>query len=162
MSGRNRAFVTVVSIAGAAVWLLSAAPVLADGPTITPLPFGPPIFGSVCNSTVPVEIAAYTDNDVAKIFYENGQTVREIVTGALKLTFTNLMSGKSIVENLSGPGFFTFNPDGSQTLVMTGLNAGWIGDLETSGRIVVNISPTGVVTVESPVHHSTNLCTALS
>ena len=80
----------------------------------------------------------------------------------MKLTLTNMSSGKTISENVSGPGFVTINPDGSATVIITGLSSGQLGDLATSGRIVFDIAPDGTVTLASPVHHSTNLCTALS
>jgi hypothetical protein len=150
--------VTVVGFA----WLMAAVPAAADGPTRVPVPFGPPMVVPVCMPAFEVLVAATTDNEVSKDFYENGQLVKVITTGSLKLTLTNLTSGKTISENVSGPGFATINPDGSVTVIVTGLSLGQLGDLATSGRIVFDIAPDGTVTLASPVHHSTSICAALS
>ena len=150
--------VTVVGF----VWLMAAVPAAADGPIRVPVPFGPPMVVPVCMPAFEVLVAATTDNEVSKDFYENGQLVKIITTGSLKLTLTNMTSGKTISENVSGPGFVTINPDGSATVIVTGLSLGQLGDLATSGRIVFDIAADGTVTLASPVHHSTSLCTALA
>ena len=152
----------MLAIVMVVAWLVAATPAAADGPTRTPQSFGPPFVGSVCDPPVPVLVTATSDNEVSKNFYQNGQLIRVITTGSLKLTLTNLVTGKTISENISGPGTLTLNPDGSGTLVARGLNSGQIGDLTTSGRLVFAVAPDGTTTLLSPVHHSTNLCTALS
>jgi hypothetical protein len=151
-------FVTVLGF----VWLAAAVPAAADGPIRVPVPFGPPVVVSVCMPAFEILVAATADNEVSKMFYENGRLAKIITTGSLQLTVTNLTSGKTISENVSGPGFVTFNPDGSAKFVITGLSLGQLGDLATSGRIVFDIAPDGTVTLASPVHHSTSLCAALS
>ena len=42
-------------------------------------------------------------------------------------TLTNVLTGESIIVNISGPGNFTLYQDGSATLVGTGLWS-WFGD----------------------------------
>ncbi len=144
------------------VWLMAAVPAAADGPIRVPVPFGPPMVVPVCMPAFEVLVASTTDTEVSKVFYENGRLVKIITTGSLKLTLTNMTSGKTISENVSGPAFVTINPDGSVTVVITGLSLGQLGDLATSGRIVFDIAPDGTVTLASPVHNSTSICTALS
>jgi len=145
-----------------AAWLLAATPAMANGPPERRSASGRPFVGSVCDPPVPVLVTATTDNEVSKSFYQNGQLIRVITTGALKLTLTNMVNGKTISENIGGPGTLTLNPDGSGTLVVRGLNSGQVGDLTTSGRLVFDVAPDGATTLVSPIHHSTNLCTALS
>jgi hypothetical protein len=144
------------------VWLVAAVPAAADGPIRVPVPFGPPVVVPVCMPAFEILVAATTDNEVSKLFYENGRLAKIITTGSLHLTVTNMTSGKTISENVSGPAFVTFNPDGSATVVITGRSLGQLGDLATAGRIVFGIAPDGTVTLASPVHHSTSLCAALS
>ncbi len=43
-----------------------------------------------------------------------------LITGALRVSFTNLQTGKTLIENVSGPGHLTANPDGSATVVARG------------------------------------------
>jgi hypothetical protein len=43
-----------------------------------------------------------------------------LITGALRVSFTNLQTGKTITENVSGPEHITANPDGSATVVSRG------------------------------------------
>ena len=43
-----------------------------------------------------------------------------LITGALKVSFTNLQTRKTITENVSGPAHLTANPDGSATVVSRG------------------------------------------
>ena len=70
---------------------------------------------------------------------------------------TNLITGKTIVVNISGPGQLTFGADGSFTLVGTGLWS-WTrvnpatlapGIFLTQGRFVLSISASGVRTFTS-------------
>jgi hypothetical protein len=69
-------------------------------------------------------------------------------TGNLVVRFTNLDTGKTIVENASGPGTYTFYPDGSFLTDLHGLNffefgphgqanTGEPGLVFTSGHVVV-------------------------
>ena len=134
----------------------------AAGPVRVELNFGPPIVLHGACPTFDLQLTAATDREVAKEFFADGQLARIITTGSLTVTFENLTTGKTVIENLSGPGTQTFNPDGSSTLVIEGLNAGWIGDLVTSGRIVLTLAADGTVTSYSAVPHSASLCALLS
>ena len=43
-----------------------------------------------------------------------------LLTGAIKVTLTNLSTGKAIAQNVSGPGKVTFHADGSLTVATKG------------------------------------------
>lgn len=85
-----------------------------------------------------------------------------------KETLTNLVTGKTVVVNVSGPADYTFGADGSFTLVGTGL-WGWNRDpatlapgmFLTSGRFVFSISASGVRTFTS-TGTEINLCAQLA
>ena len=76
----------------------------------------------------------------------------------VKQTMTNLVTGKTMVVNVSGPGDGTFNADGSFTIVGRGL-WGWApggffnplpyGLFLTKGRFVYSVSASGVATFTS-------------
>jgi len=58
---------------------------------------------SACG-TGDVQIHIDTNNEYANTFYDqDGNVVRTRITGALKETFTNLETGKSVSLNVSGP-----------------------------------------------------------
>ena len=85
---------------------------------------------------------------------------------------TNLVTGKTIVVNIAGPGHLTFGADGSFTRVGTGPWT-WLvnpdilpGTIEpglflTQGRFVFSISPSGVRTFTS-TGNTTDLCAELA
>jgi len=86
-----------------------------------------------------------------------------------KETMTNLVTGKTVVVNVSGPGHYTFGADGSFTLVGTGLWS-WNnrdpatlapGMFLTEGRFVLSISASGVRTFTS-TGPTINLCDQLA
>jgi hypothetical protein len=86
-----------------------------------------------------------------------------------KETLTNLVTGKTVVVNVSGPGQYTFGADGSFTLVGTGLWS-WTnrnpatfapGMFLTEGRFVLSISASGVRTFTS-TGTTINLCDQLA
>ena len=87
----------------------------------------------------------------------------------IKQTLTNLVTGKTIGVNVSGPADFTFGADGSFTLVGTG-NWSWNGGdpatlapgmFLTSGRFVYSVSASGVPTWTS-TGTKINLCAQLA
>ena len=87
----------------------------------------------------------------------------------LMQTMTNLVTGKIIVVDASGPGVSTTGTDGSYTLVGTG---SWVwtnhdpatlapGMFLTKGRFVLSFSASGVRTFTSP-GTTINLCAQLA
>jgi hypothetical protein len=86
----------------------------------------------------PVELTFLTNKEVATTFYDrDGNVVRTLTTGALKVRATNLETGKSIDLNISGPG--VSYPDG------TSINRGswfyWYPPGNPQGQ------PTGIIVV---------------
>jgi hypothetical protein len=91
----------------------------ADKPTRTLIPSA----GDFTSTDCGFNVAVHVEKDQLAILTfrdDEGNVVREILTGAIKWTLTNVNTGESIFVNLSGPGFSTTNPDGSSTFVGTG------------------------------------------
>ncbi len=155
-----RKLIAAACAIGASVFISSIA--MADTVTRVPSPVPSPfIFRGLCQFDVLAQ--AITNNEFRTTFVnQDGVMVKQIVTGALVVTFTNLSNGKSIIENISGPGVITFNPNGSVTLDILGREAGFPGDTIGAGRTVIQISPTGVATVVSQVGNYTSLCGLLA
>jgi hypothetical protein len=112
----------------------------------TPFDVGP----QVCGFTIHVGIVADNEYFTHQETLPDGTLIQQ-VNGRLVESFTNTDTGKTIVENLSGPGVFTTFPDGSFLVDGTGLNAqffGPIGQANTgepgfvlsSGHLVVHFS----------------------
>jgi hypothetical protein len=62
------------------------------------------------------------NKEYTKILKTADGSMTFLFTGAITASFTNLQTGKTITENMPGPGKFFGNPDGSFTEVHTGLN----------------------------------------
>lgn len=142
--------------------LLVSSTAMADTVTRTPSPVPSPfVFVGLCPH-IDVLAQAVTNNEFTTTFVnQNGVMVKQIVTGALVVTFTNLSNpSKSLTENISGPGIITFNPDGSVTLDILGREFGFPGDTIGAGRTVIQISPTGVAVMQ--VGNYQSLCSLLS
>lgn len=143
--------VVVVAVVGLFAALIVPA-AIAGQPTIQRIPFedhfvspscGFPVQGDATGTVVDI---SYTD---ALGNFHEFQAAPQA-----KLTLTNLVTGKTIVVNNSGPGDVTFGADGSFTQVGTGL-WGWArvnpvtlapGIFLTQGRFVLSFSASGVRT----------------
>jgi hypothetical protein len=126
--------------------------------------------GKACPFAVQNELLI--DNTYALFFpaNENGDQ-RVIITGHLVAKVTNLDNGNSLVENISGPGFFTFHADGSFDAVLAGrasiqlyptdIPAGPVA-LLNSGRLVVTLTAMSQLILHDQLGHVENICTALA
>jgi hypothetical protein len=98
-----------------------------------------------------------------------------LITGTLKVSLTNAQTGKTITENVSGPGKLTTFPDGSATetakghngpLVLTPADAKRFGlpaASVTSGALTVSFGANGHITSLSLKGHVlVDVCAALS
>jgi hypothetical protein len=155
-SPMKRLFAAACAI-GASVVMSSAA--MADTVTRTPSPVPTLTFTGICSFPFlaqPVINGEYTISFVN----QNAALVKQIVAGALIVNFTNLTTQKTITENVSGPGIFTFNADGSITFDAMGTAFGFtvIG----AGRVVIQIAPNGTATIVSQVGHFQDFCSLLS
>jgi hypothetical protein len=94
------------------------------------------------------------------------------ITGKLVMSFTNEDTGKTIVENVSGPGTLTFPPDGSFRFDAQGLgvfiftpadqaSVGEPGIAFFSGHLVVTFPPTGPAQSVTLSGKQTNGCALL-
>ena len=103
----------------------------------------------------PIHVAVVSDNEyiVHDTFKADGTEILQI-TGKLVMSFTNEDTGKSVVENTSGPGTITFPRDGSFAEDAHGNGAfpfdpsdqastGEPGLVFYSGHLAVTYGPTG-------------------
>src|SRR5262245_45638251 len=149
----HRKFVVIAIVGLFAALIVPAA--LAGKPTIQRIPYEDHFVSESCGFPVQVDATgkvvdiSYTDELGNFHDFQAGPEVKQ--------SMTNLVTGKTIVVNISGPGQYTFGPDGSFTLVGTGLwswsrvNPATLapGMFLTQGRFVLSISATGVRTFTS-------------
>jgi hypothetical protein len=102
-------FAVVLAVVASAAVVVSAA--FADPPTRSPTGNGPFTLSGLCSFDV--QVTPLVDKEYT-ITFSDGAT---IITGRLVERLTNATTGKSLVVNISGPGFV--NPDGTE-LVLTG------------------------------------------
>jgi hypothetical protein len=104
----------------------------------------------VCGFPIHVGVVADKEYFTHQQTLPDGTLIQQ-VNGRLVESFTNADTGKTIVENLSGPGKFTTYPDGSFLTDATGLNAQFFGPIGrantgepgfvlSSGHLVVHYS----------------------
>jgi hypothetical protein len=100
----------------------------AAKPTIQRIPIDDTFRTGACGFAV----EGHTTGTIVDISYTDAQgNFHEFQAGPqVKSTYTNLLTGKSIIVNISGPGDFTFYENGGVTLVGTGLWS-WDGDPDT-------------------------------
>jgi hypothetical protein len=144
----------VVAIVGLFSALIVPA-AFACQPTIQRIPFEDHFVSQSCGFPVQVD----TTGTVVDISYTDALgNFHDFHAGPqVKQTMTNLVTGKTIVLNVSGPGEYTFGADGSFTLVGTGLWSWNGGDpathapgmFLTEGRFVLSFSASGVRTFTS-------------
>jgi hypothetical protein len=151
---------------------LAASPALAGrGPKWTPVTAKP--------FTLPAGSCGFKIRITLPVNKEYGKALTaadgtRLVTGALRVTYTNLSTGKAITENLSGPGKVTQQP-GSLTNAVKGRSGLFLSPADaqrfglptvavTAGAQTVTLAlPSGAVT--SVTLHGrvlVNVCTALS
>ena len=101
--------------------VVTAAPALARGPKwqFNAPPPGPIILpADFCG--FPIGVSFPADKEYFKLLKTADGSMTFLITGALRVTNTNLSTEKSITSNISGPGKITFFPDGSVTTEETG------------------------------------------
>ncbi len=124
-----------------------------------------------CGFPMFVEVVA--NNGFTTTFFDDeGNPVRQLITGRLTSAFSNLDTDERIVRDTSGPGEVTFHPDGSITL---DANGNWFfffdpGDLPsgavsaafvTTGRFILSVAADGSPSIESQVGTAEDLCALL-
>jgi hypothetical protein len=103
----------------------------------------------------PIAVGVVSNNEFQDVMtFADGTTVTRI-TGKLVLSFTNTVTGFTIVRNVSGPSTEIDHPDGSATFVLEGkswfgfgpisqANTGEPGLVFTSGRVVLQVGDNAV------------------
>ena len=168
-SGARWRRITFVALSAAMVAALAAASsAFANAPVRQPLPNPPGTITGFCS--FPINVTFPVNNEYTKTWSDAaGNPVRVQVEGHLVATMTNANTGKTVTENISGPGEIDYLPDGTQTVTFLGNGAVFVlqnGNpvLElTQGRVVIAASsPTALGTVLSAVGRATNVCDLLS
>jgi hypothetical protein len=153
------------------VALVFAATAGANPPTKEPVP---PVLvsypaGALCS--FPVTWESVVNQFFLITFVDSAGDFRfQIGAGFQLLRVTNDATHESTVINVTGPGKATANPDGSISIAGGGH---WLvgflpGDSPSSrmllmdGRIVINVSPTGKLTLVSHEGTTQDLCAALA
>jgi hypothetical protein len=121
----------------------------------------------------PIHVGIVSDNEyiIHDTVQADGTEILRI-TGKLVMSFTNENTGKSIVENTSGPGTITLPPDGSFVEAAEGNGAfpfdasdqasiGEPGLVFYSGHLVVTYPPTGAAQSFKLSGTQTNACALL-
>ena len=163
------------ALLGMAGGLMTASPALARGPQWQPFPFPAAPFAlpaTYCGFDVGV--APVADKEFAKTLETSDGSTTFLVTGLLTASFTNLETGKTVIENGSGPAKITVNPDGSVIELRKGLNFAILTPAEaarfglptvsvTAGALTESLAPDGTVTSASLQGHVlVDICAALS
>jgi hypothetical protein len=140
----------------------------ADKPTRTVIPSAGDFISTECG----FKVAVHVEQDQFAILTfvdDEGNVVREILTGAIKWTLTNVKTGESIFVNLSGPGFFSANADGSSTFVGTGpwvffenFETGDLGLLLLTGKFEIAFDAEGNVEFSRVGRTVIDLCAELA
>jgi hypothetical protein len=112
-----------------------------------------------------IDVKVVRNNEYVTSFYDaNGNLARQLVNGALVVTLTNLQNGRAITVNISGPGYLTFNADGSILERLEGNSAVffpgsfWL----TSGRVDEKILPDGTAVLLRSSGNRQDVCAMLA
>jgi len=152
------------------VALAFASKVAAVPPTIIQLPNPGEVVSEDCG--FPVLIAFPRFNGTTRTFTDqNGDFVKEVDTGVIIATLTNLDTGKRVTVNISGPFEFRLHSDGSETESLVGpylFIFGALSDVVGSGIVYhtglirVELDTAGNVTSIKEQGHTVNLCSQLA
>jgi hypothetical protein len=165
---RRYAFLVGVLVALA----LPSTTALAEGPTRTPNLAPPFTLASGLACSFPLHGEYVINQEIVKSFPpEPNGDVKQIITGRLVLVLTNVNTSKSLTTNVSGPEFVVLHTDGSARLDFGGVSGPIVffpTDIPpgpkafiSSGRVVVDVTPTGQFILVSQSGHEEDVCAAL-
>jgi hypothetical protein len=174
MTTSRRLLATSLAMAGAAI-AATAPGALAAGDASPRVPAGNVPFDiPAADCGFPIHVGVLDDQEyyVRTITNADGSTTLR-VTGYLLESFTNEQTGKTITENMSGPGSITINPDGSDSADVQGNSFGVAspasqqalgvpGVFFTTGHAVASYSSAGNLVSLSVDGPTTNGCALLS
>ncbi len=104
-------------------------------------------------------------------YYPNGNPKLQEFRGPLFIRYTNMDTGKSAVRNLSGYGWFLYQPDGGTKIfvpshfgysIPTGNTAFPNGEWVFNGQLTVEITASGQVSIHFIHATDENMCVTLS
>jgi hypothetical protein len=159
----------LAGLASGGLVLSMAGTVFASQPDRGPVGNTPFIVEGSC--AFPVEVNQLADGEYIQTFYDRDGNARlYLVTGVLKVTVTNADTGASLTLNVSGPGQFVDNPDGSTTASGGGPWLYWAFDGDatgagmwyTRGYITFLIEPDGSNPIAQLPPNTMDVCAALS
>jgi hypothetical protein len=153
--------------------VVTAAPALARGPKWQFVPAEPfTLDASFCGFDVGVTFPV--DKGFAKALKAADGSMTFLSTGSLRASLTNLETGKTITENVSGPSKLIVQPDGSATFLLRGRGLSIFEPADAArfglptvavvaGAGTLTIAPDGTFTSFSGHGHVVvDLCAALS
>lgn len=155
------------------ITLASSTAALAEGPTreFMPLPDTIVLEGVCPDLTIVADILVNREYGIT-FTDANGDPMRTLSQGSLKVRLTNPENGISIVRNISGPGETVYNADGSTTLTARGswfifffegqLGPDTLGSgIINHGQIVIVNYPNGSAVVLSQTGTAEDVCVTL-
>jgi len=153
--------------------VVTASPALARGPKWQFLP-APPFTLPAEFCGFQVQVTPQVDKRFEKLLRASDGSMILLHTGFLSVSYTNLETGKTITENVSGPLKITVFPDGSVTLAAKGRSGLFLDPADaqrfglptlavTAGALTGSMAPDGSLTSLSLHGHVlVNVCAALS
>jgi hypothetical protein len=146
--------------------VLVVEPALAAGPVREKLDFpSTGSFDGICDFSVAYTIVQ--NNEYTLTYIDaSAKPVRSLTQGRLVVTFANASKpSHRMTLNISGPGWTTYNSDGSLTITFLGRAAIFLGGqiMLSSGRVVVVASdPLAVGILLLAAGNQSNLCATLA
>lgn len=166
--------VALGALLGMLAGVVTATPALAGRghkwQFLPPRPFSVP--ASFCGFKIHVTFPV--DKEYAKLVKAADGSMITLITGSLRFTFTNLITGTAITENVSGPGKIITHADGSATVTAKGRNGEFLTAAQakrfgvppvsvTAGALTTTVASDGTETsVTLKGHVLVNVCAALS
>jgi hypothetical protein len=153
--------------------VVTASPALARGPKWETVPADPfTLPATFCGFEIGVSFPV--GREYSKLLKASDGSVITLTTGSLIASLTNLDTGKTITENVSGPGKFTVFDDGSTIMAFKGLTGFFLTPDQakqfglptasvTAGAYTASLDPDGNPTsVLLQGHVLVDICAALS
>jgi hypothetical protein len=164
--------VALGALLGMLAGVATASPALARGPKWQFQPAEPfTLPATFCGFEV--QVTAPVDKEYAKILEVADGSMTFLTTGSLQASFTNLETGKTITENVSGPAKVTVQPDGSLTALGEGHTGKFLVPADAArfglptvsvlaGALTESVAPDGTYTSLSLQGHVlVDVCAAL-
>jgi hypothetical protein len=165
--------VALGALLGTLAGVATASPAFARGPKW--------VFDQRGSFTLPaffcgfeVQVAPVANKEYSKVLKTSDGSMTVLATGTLKISYTNLQTGKTITVNRSGPGKVTVFADGSEVVTAKGPGGLILAPPDAqrfglptvsvlAGALTLTVDPAGNITSLSfHGHVLVNVCAALS